>query len=1195
MYFKSIELTGFKSFADRTVINLENGMTAVVGPNGCGKSNILDAMRWALGEQKPKILRGAHMQDIIFNGTDLRAPMGMAEVTLTFDNSDGTLPIDFAEVQVTRRLYRSGESDYLINKAPCLLRDIQELFMDTGIGTNAYSMIGQGKIGMVLSSKPEDRRFLFEEASGIIKYKSRKRIAMRKLELAGQNLLRLGDIVGEVERQMRSLKRQVNAAIRHRELSGQLRDLEIRASWLKQQELLEQLETLRSRFTEDQDLYEKKTTEVTQLEARHEEMSLGKLENDRVLHARREAVHDIDVEMEKIERQVSLIRQQIDFSIEQRARAVEERDVLSEQAGMLKEYEQDAAARAEGMRAEHTNTEAVLESQQSRLEESAHAVTIADLRLEELRAKSVQLMKTRAENQTAMDTATVHLNITTEQLQTLGQRCDRERARDQELAVFLAEKSSAETATKTNIDELQHEQNQARGLQEGIQQQLDEAKEKWQGLREKKSSAESRLSSLRELRDSYAGFAQGVQAIMQAHGEQQHEAAGVLGPLGDLISTREHYECAVEAALGGSVNSVVIEQAQQAVEAIRYLKDRTAGRATFLPLDTFRATDDYHAASISEHPGVIAPLLEILEFEERLAPILRHLIGDTVLVENIGLAMQIVRTVHPCPRLVTLAGDLIEPYGAMTGGESGDETRSLLGRRTQIEETKQLVEEVDRELAVTTEHVEALATERDTSVRRLDELTTALDSGRTTLSKIEIEITQITREREKLAESEHALGEQQESLRVKSEELNREGAEMEDAISTLDEERHVLDRELAESQANAASARQAQSELAAQLGDLRVQAAELLKSIDEMDRDHQRHQEARANALAEIEKRTQSVDDFTANSISLENEIKDSLQRSEALSGSREEARGHVVEAENQRQALLDESESLEKRLKTIRDEANEAQTRVHKTEIDLRHDEDQLQFFQERILSEYNIALASLSLDDVGDDEHDEKERDRLVGEIRERLDRIGTVNLMAIEEYEALTERHEFLVTQQQDLQDAREALLSVVERIDGTITEMFLETFNAVAENFREYFRRLFNGGQARIYLLDEDDPLESGIEIEARPPGKKPQSISLLSGGEQAMTAIALLFGIFKAKPSPFCVLDEVDAPLDDANIGRFVELVDEFSADTQFVVITHNKQTMARASALYGITQQERGVSQIVSVRFDDVRENDSAA
>ncbi|MFP6584607.1 MAG: chromosome segregation protein SMC [Candidatus Hydrogenedentota bacterium] len=1186
MHFKQIEITGFKSFADPTTIELDSGITSVVGPNGCGKSNILDAMRWALGEQKAKALRGAHMQDVIFNGSEERAPMSMAEVTLTFDNADGTLPIDFTEVQITRRIYRSGESEYLINKAQCRMRDIQELFMDTGIGTNAYSMIGQGKIGMVLSSKPEDRRYLFEEAAGIIKYKARKRVALRKLDQAEQNLLRLGDIIHELERQMKSLKRQVNAAIRHRELTDELKEFEIRASWLKQSYLMEQITELRTKFDEAQKKFDVGSTEMSTLEAKHEEVSLGKLEIDRVLHARREGVHEIDVEMEKLERQIALIKQQIEFSIEQHEKALADKESFATQAQSLLTEFTETSEKTGSLKEEHQKFSLSLESKQDEQAAAIEEVTQADTQLEAVRARSVESMGKRAENQTAIETLSVNISNIEEQLQALYTRQEADNQRNEELVQDIESKEHSETEQKAALGNLEDENRTAKQIQADLTQQIATVNTEWQALRETKSSSEARLKSFRELRDSYEGFAQGVKAIMKAKNHANPQVQGVLGPIGDLISTSADYERAVEAVLGGNINNIAIDQAEQAKGAINYLKETKAGRVTFLPLDTIRPGSRDNIGYVTGKPGVVGPALEVVEFEERLRPIMEYIFHNTVIVETIDVAIHLSRGSEPIPRMVTKDGEVVSASGAVTGGRTKHDSRGLIGRSAEIEELEAQVLKLDEQIRSVTQKGAALGESLETVNTRVTTLSEQEEQQRHALSNIAMEITQASTEIENLTEALKTITVERDELYARRDAFEEQRRANQDAATSMETEDEALQREIADAQENASKIRQAQSELSAELSDLRVVMANITKSIEENERETQRLEREREQALSALQDREVAIKQFKENQVTLENDIKDNVEHVKAMTESKEEARKKVNEAENQRQALLDESDELEKKLKVIRDLVRETQGAVHKFEIDLRHDEDQLIFFQERILEEYHIALGSLTAEEVGTDELSEEERDALVQDTRTKLERLGNVNLMAIEEYDALTERFEFLVSQDQDLTKAKDALLHVVARIDETIKDMFLVTFNAVAENFRSYFRRLFNGGQARIYLVDEEDPLECGIEIEAKPPGKKPQSIALLSGGEQAMTAIALLFSIFKAKPSPFCVLDEVDAPLDDANIGRFIEMVEEFSVETQFVVITHNKQTMAKASALYGVTQLERGVSQIVSVKFE---------
>jgi chromosome segregation protein len=1194
MYFKQIEMTGFKSFADRTVVHLENGMTSVVGPNGCGKSNILDAMRWALGEQRAKELRGAHMQDVIFNGSEERPPMSMAEVTLTFDNADGKLPLDFSEIQVTRRVYRSGESEYLINKSSCRLRDIQELFMDTGIGTNAYSMIGQGKISMVLSSKPEDRRYLFEEAAGIIKYKSRKRVALRKLDQAEQNQLRLGDVINELERQMRSLKRQVNAAIRHKELTGQLKEVEVRASWLKQQSLLEAVTNLQARYEKAKSSFDQDNDELTRLESRHEELNTQKLESDRVLHARRESVHDIDLEMEKIEGQIGTIRQQIQFLLEQQENAELERVNLLGKSDDGTSTLEIARKQSDELRVHHDEIMALVNTNQEKQQGIAEKSKTADTALEATRTKSVESMGARAQTQTTIETLSVNIGNIEEQLQSLYERQEALNRRNEELVADLESKQRSETEVKSELTTFEDALEKAQSVQTSVTQNITDVNAKWQELREAKSSSEARSKSLVELRDSYEGFAHGVRSIMQARQQSHPSTVGIRGPVGDLINVTEEFERAVEATLGGSINHIVVNEADQAKQAIHFLKERKSGRVTFLPLDTIRTSNRDFSTEVNGLPGVIGPVLEHVQYDPEIKPVMEYIFSNTVLVDTIDDAIRLARSDRPIPRLVTREGEVVSASGAVTGGQTKHDSRGLLGRSAEIEELESTVTKLEIEIRHLAEVGSVKARELEAAKAHTAEVTEQVEAKRRTLSALEVEINQAGSELSRLTESLQTFEQERDTLYTRRDELEVQRQQNQEKATSMESEDETLQRQIADAQDAASRARQEQSEMASTLSDLRVQMANVTKSLEENEREIQRIERETEQAREDATKRQHAIDEFNQNRVLLENEIKLEVERSKAMLESKEEARAKVSEGEEQRQKLLDESDVIEKTLRELRDKVGESQSIMHQSEMELQHDQDQLSFFRERIQTEYQIDLGTLTTEDIGNDEMSDEERDQLVQDIREKLDRMGTVNLMAIEEYETLTERYEFLEKQQSDLFQARETLLGVVARIDETIKEMFLETFRAVSENFKVNFRRLFNGGQARIYLADEENPLDCGIEIEARPPGKKPQTIALLSGGEQAMTAIALLFSIFKAKPSPFCVLDEVDAPLDDANIGRFIEMVEEFTQDTQFVVITHNKQTMAKAGALYGVTQQERGVSQIVSVKIHDVKTEDAA-
>lgn len=1191
MYFKHIEMQGFKSFADRTVVNLLQGIVGVVGPNGCGKSNILDALRWALGEQSAKALRGSHMQDVIFNGSEQRPPMGMAEVSLVFDNSDNKLPVDFAEVAITRRVYRSGESEYLLNRAPCRLKDIQELFMDTGIGTNAYSLIGQGKIDMVLSSKPEDRRYLFEEAAGIIKYKTRKRVAMRKLEQADQNLLRLSDIIAEVDRQMRSLKRQVNAAIRHRELTALLRELEVRNAWLQFNELTGQITDLREQFTSAQDRYEKASADLMGLEARAEELNLRRVELERMLTARREGEFAIDTEMEKIEREIALLNRDIEFSRQQQAQALQEREDYTLRAAASSTQHGEVGERIAALAAQVVEGRASVAAKQQAYNEAEEAAKQADAILETKRAQAVDAMKVRGNTQTELETIAVGLLNVDAQLEGILDRQKNFNTRLEDLGAALESAQKLQTERQAALTATVKDRQTTQATRQEEAGRMERLNREWQELREQKSSQEARLKSLRELRDSYEGFATGVRAVMMAKQRNMAEAQGVIGPVGDLLSTEKEYEKAVEAALGGNINNVVVDRAEDAKAAINFLKQHQAGRVTFLPLDTIRSSSHDDIDALRGQRGVIGKAIAYVQCDARIMPALEYLLYNTVIVETIDDAIRIARSEKRFPRLVTLDGEVISQAGAVTGGRTKNESRGLLGRSAEIEELEKSVDAATKRIAALASESQALMEKLQGLAARLKQLEEAEGQQRSALNEVGVALAKATTEFESVSGNVKTLTEQREALNEQRAELELRRGEVQERASSIETDEEALQRAIADAQAESARARQVLATLSDELADIRVSLASLTQNVEEAERNRLRELRDQEEAQREAEKRLGLVEQFKTQEKELESRVADQLERVKALSETKEEAHGKVLESQTEQHAVVEESDKVNKRLKEVRGKSASAQKEVHHLELELNTKESQVQYFQERIASEYGLALGSLTEKDVGSDDFDEQERTKLIAEHRKDIQRLGTVNLMAIEEFEALEQRHEFLNTQDADLRQARETLMNVVKKIDATILTMFVETFRQIEENFKNNFRRLFNGGQARIYLLDENDPLESGIEIEARPPGKKPQVISLLSGGEQAMTAIALLFGIFSAKPSPFCVLDEVDAPLDDANIGRFLTMVEEFTDRSQFIIITHSKQTMSRANALFGVTQQERGVSQLVSVRFEDVDEH----
>ncbi|HDP34970.1 MAG TPA: chromosome segregation protein SMC, partial [Candidatus Hydrogenedentes bacterium] len=1126
-------------------------------------------------------------QDVIFNGSSGRPPTGMAEVSLLFDNTDGQLPVDFSEVEITRRVFRSGESEYLMNKAACRLRDVQELFMDTGIGTNAYSLIGQGKIDLILSTKPEDRRYLLEEAAGIIKYKSRKRVAMRKLESAEQNMMRLNDIIGEVDRQMRSLKRQVNAAIRHREYSRELRLLEIRNAWLQYNELTGQVSDLQERLKNAVDQYQELTTKTSRQEAELETINLKRMEIEKTLSERREKEHDIATEMEKIEGKIALLNKEIEFANTRREEALQTREEMVRQAETMEGEAGAADKQSAVLAAEVEACTASLASRQAEQEQAAQRLAEAEAFVEQLRGMTLESVNTWNRAQTEAETITVNIANLQAQLAAAAE----ERASLEERL-----RAAQERVDATRI--LQAEQHKRLGAiadkREAAKQESDRItaenasfNREWQELRERKSSEEARLNSLIELRDSYEGFAVGVRAVMLAKQKELPGFDGIIGPVGDLISTEKRFEYAIEAALGGNINNVICEQADAAKAAIAFLKEHRAGRVTFLPLDTIRAARHDDDSALSGQSGVVGQAIEYVQCDSHLLPAVQYLLYNTLIVETIDDAIRIARIEKRFPRLVTLDGEVVTSAGAVTGGRTQHESHGLLGRTAEIEDLEKSVTHTAQRITKTTTRMKSLAEKSEKITAILRELDQEADSIRQGIAEIGVTTARHTAEMDNLRSSLASLQERSNALEIQREGLETQLADAQSRIGNMADDDESLQRKLREATEASASARETLATLNAQVSDLRVKQAESVHALEELRRSLERTGRARNDMLEQAEKQQQIAVEMAARAAAFEKQVKDAIRQSHELSKTHGETHKTVLEANKEQQFIIESIEQLTKLLKESREKRDLAQKEVHKLELDCSQKESRIQNYQERISDEYGLSLASLTEAEVGMDEHDEEEREKLIHHYRDALQKLGNVNLGAIEEYESLEKRSLFLKTQNDDLVKARDTLLHVVKRIDTTTQDMFLQTFTEISENFKNYFRRLFNGGQARLFLMDESNPLECGIEIEARPPGKKPQTISLLSGGEQAMTAIALLFSIFAAKPSPFCVLDEVDAPLDDANIGRFLAVVDEFTEKSQFIMITHNKQTMAHAGALFGVTQQEAGVSQLVSVRLEE--------
>lgn len=1183
MYFKRLEVFGFKSFPEKTEIVFEPGITAIVGPNGCGKTNVADAIRWVLGEQSALALRGSRMEDVIFNGSAGRKPLGIAEVSLTLSNPENFLPLEYSEVTITRRVFRSGESEYFINRTPCRLRDINELFMDTGIGTEAYSLIEQGKVDLILSSKPNDRRYLFEEAAGITKYKERKRTALRKLEATEQNLLRVSDIVGEVKRQIGSLKRQVRKAERYQETFESLKELEIKLAlfeWsrLKREEELSSKETKGIR-----DERERLSTHLSEGDSRLEELRVKLLDLEKVLTERQEKSKELTARISRTESQILLLRERREGLSRDKKRARGELDSLEEKLAQLqKEVEGNKVGLDKLSREREEREEKVKEGEKS-LDELSRKIEREEKEIEESKATVVEIVSQEAKVRNDL----AGLRVTLENLSARKRRLKVEEeqgraekgrieGRAKELAESLEEK-------RTLLEGIGKEQEKLRGQLSTLNSQLSTLRGKLSSQRDELVSSSSRLDFLQELKRRYEGYRDGVKAILQ----NQERFPGICGPVADLIDFPAELEMALEAALGEGVQSIVIKTAQAAEESIIYLREEGKGRATFLPLDSLKGSENFDLGDILSREGVVGLAFNLVKFDSLYKDIFSCLLGRTVVVEGLGRAKEIIRSLRDQSSreldLVTLEGELVSWGGAVSGG-SKVKGGGLLRRDREIKELKEkteslrkVISEMESEEKLKLEEIGKLSHELNLleEKRRQQELEKAgLENDHSS-----VEEERVRKEREFfLLQGELREVEDDEGMAKKEREgLNKELEELGERNGVVQERITSLQQSIEEEESHREKISQELTRWQVELASWEEKERSERNNLSRLKESHEEYAEARKNRLAEIE-------EADRRRIEIDEEEEEKEKSLKGLFEERDSLEGELRKDEEERQKILSTVNGMEKELRERRSRLEEIQGKIHSLDLHNAQMEMKMSSIKERLSSEYQVSLDAL-FKEREVEEIDEEATSREIAELKAKLEAMGPVNLVAIEENKELEERYNFLIEQQEDLIQAKESLQKVITKINRTTRSLFMETFEQVREHFNGLFRTLFGGGRADLVLIDESDILESGIDVIAQPPGKKLQSISLLSGGERALTAIALLFALFKVKPSPFCLLDEIDAPLDESNINRFTRLLQDFTSQSQFIIITHNKRTIAMANVMYGVTMEESGVSKLVSVRF----------
>lgn len=1233
MYLKSLDIQGFKSFADKTHLEFDRGVTGIVGPNGCGKSNVVDAIRWVLGETSAKALRGGEMADVIFNGTDRRKPHNMAEVTMTMGECEGALKMDYNEVAITRRVFRDGKSEYRINDKACRLRDIHELFMDTGIGRSAYSIMAQGQIDQILSSKPEERRAVFEEAAGITKFKKDKKEALRKLDYTEANLLRTGDVIAEQERRMNSLKRQVSKARRFKELSGAVGILDTHLSHKNWAEF---------RATESE--------LATNLRSLENEIDVLEVE----LPGAEAAVTETRDASQQLESELSDIRQQISAHT---AAAEAARSRL----GFNEERRNDLHKRIEQHRTEIEETQAKLGQQESDFEESK---TQSQERMERIQAEekkvtdqqeAVTTARTTRDhlNATLRDTrrkaetnrtlaATIQARIESDLAQAEASR-DRSKQLEEEerrMAAELdqakerqAEATSQFKELETRLSDLTATLETADRAYQHTRGDLDAAKKAADEQHRNLTGKKSRLDVLRKLASSGEGLQKGTQAVLSGLDDPDLFMLGIEGIFSNRLKVPNEHATAIEAVLGDTLQAVLVKSVDFANSILERLTDKKLGRVTLLPTGLVDLREERQTEALPD--GAIAWAIDCVKADNAVVDLVASLLDKVIVVPNREIALRIQKNFSDLT-FVTTTGEIIQPAGIMTGGSSGPNDDSVLRRQNEILSLEKEVTSLEAEIEAHNDKIADLDSHSFAAQEEAEQCKSRLNETKVELSKAQGQVSLADREIKNLegkferlqSERENTSNRQQSAFESKS---NRE-AELIAAQGLVTQ----YENELRELQNESEGLEQRLAEQTETLNELQTALA-VERRAHQSEQDQQRPMQSRIQELHNLMiKRQAEVVDF-------ENRLGNDAEDDSSLEAQVSENQDAAAELESQtagfderrlllRQAITEKESNLSRireRIHKLSDQrgreevsltkvnlkrVNLEETTQERHQIELEHFRPDahtlLTCLREQKkkarnldlgMSEEEASAQSTEQDDLADemevptDGPDWSLVATLVTDLRRKVDSMGPVNVDAIEEFEELEERHNFVVTQHEDLVNSKNELLQVIARINEETTKRFAETFKTVRKNFHEMFKLLFGEkGQADLMLVDEDDPLESGIEIIAKPPGKKLQSISLLSGGERSMTAVALLFSIYKVKPSPFCVLDELDAPLDEANIGRFLKVLDAFIDKSQFIIVTHSKRTMNRADIMYGVTMEEFGVSKPVGMRLTN-EENKSEA
>lgn len=1177
MYLKNIEVYGFKSFAQKINFEFHNGITGIVGPNGSGKSNVGDAVRWVLGEQSAKQLRGGNMQDVIFSGTENRKPLSFASVSITLDNSDHKLPVDYNEVTVARRLYRSGESEYLINGSGCRLKDIQEMFYDTGIGKEGYSIIGQGQIDKILSGKPEERRELFDEAAGIVKFKRRKITTLKKLDEERQNLVRVTDILSELTKQLGPLERQSETARIYLAKRDELKELDINLFLLDHQrtgELLNELETKLSQaqqeLDEAQSAYEQTKAEYERLEQELEELNTK-------LDALKEEQQENALLKQQYEGQVKVLEEQISSGRQNsehfRSRLTVLKDDLQKRSEEKEKLTEERAALYNRLKETRDNLKKETES----LENIVSNVDECTQAVEDGKNEIIEILNSRATTkgkaqrfdammeQLDIRKAEVSQRILRLKSEEAILESDREKAQKQYDAVTNVIQST--NAECLRLDEEIHQ----------IQEKLKKQNSQMEIGQTAYHREASRLESLRNITERYDGYGNSIRRVM----EQKSCEPGIRGVVADIIHVQKDYEVAIETALGGSIQNIVTDNEQTAKRMISFLKKNRYGRATFLPLSNISGRGGLAQKDVLREPGVVGTANTLVEADAEYSELVMYLLGRVLVVDNIDHAIAIGKKYRHSLRMVTIEGESLSPGGSMTGGAFKNNS-NLLGRRREIEELERSVGILKKELEETQRAIGKNRSRRNVLRDTIADFQQQLQQQYVEQNTAKMNLAQIQEKEDEIQSSYRRIEREQEELRQQAGEIRQDHSsiarELEDSqkdekelevfIETKQKELEEWKAEETEKNHVLEKIRLEESSLEQQNHFLQENISRLENEIEAYHRESEEITENLSRSAEEIHKKEDGIEE-------LKKAVTECTGKEEVLDARRIEWQEEKEKRSTSHKSFFEKRDHLSEKTSLLDKECFRLRSQAEKIE---EQRESQISYMWEEYEITPNNAL-QYRKEELTDRQTIKKDVLRIKDEIR----KLGSVNVNAIEDYKNLLERHTFLSAQYEDIVKAEETLEGIIQELDEGMRKQFTEKFRDIQREFDKAFKELFGGGKGTLELAEDEDILEAGIRIISQPPGKKLQNMMQLSGGEKALTAIALLFAIQNLKPSPFCLLDEIEAALDDSNVGRFASYLQKLTKNTQFIIITHRRGTMNAADRLYGITMQEKGVSTLVSV------------